>query len=317
MEPIGRWSVVIPTHDTRELTCRCLESLAGEPGLEVIVVDDASRDGTREEIARRFPEVSVIRLERNAGFTIAANTGLEAARGDALLLLNSDTEVPASSWAPLRRALAAHPELGVAGARLVYGDDRRQWSAGPEPGLLWLFAVASGLGALPKPWRSWRGSEAQPDGAEPRPADWVSGAAMVIRRAVWAAVGPLDTRFAFYCQDLDFCSRARDAGWSVAVVDGFRVVHHHGATVSQDEGAVAHQNPELLWLDLLLWARLRRGRAWARRAARVLRLGASLRLAGHRVVELLDGRRRDREGARSGSVYRRALARLRAASAEL
>lgn len=317
MEPRDRWSVVVPTHDTCALTCRCLESLAVEPNLEVIVVDDASRDGTREEIERRFPQVSVISLPRNVGFTIAANVGLQAATGETMLLLNSDTEVPETSWEPLRRVFAEHPDVGIAGGRLTYADGRAQWSGGPEPGLFWLFAVSSGVGALSKPWRTRHRDRAEEARPALRPVDWVSGAAMAFRRAVWVEVGPLDDRFTFYCQDLDFCLRARDAGWRVAVADGFRVVHHHGATVSQTEGTVAHQNPELLWLDLLRWARCRRGRAWTRRAAIVLQIGAVLRLIGRRVAQVIPGRRGGGETMRSDRAYRRALARLRSASSEL
>jgi len=103
---------------------------------------------------------------------------------------------------------------------------------------------------------------------------------MAIRRETWDEVGPLDTRYRFYAQDLDFCVRARRAGWEVAVDPAFRVLHHHGATIGRKEGAGRRQHPELLWTDLLRWARKHRGERWAARAARLLRTGSVLRLAG-------------------------------------
>ncbi len=143
-------SVVVPTHDTRDLTLACLGSLAGQkvPGLQVIVVDDASTDGTAEAVARLHPGVRVLQTgERAVGFTRAANLGLAAAEGEILLLLNSDTEVDPGGLAALLAAFAADSRLGAAGGALRYPDGRPQWSGGPAPTLLWLFGLASGLPA--------------------------------------------------------------------------------------------------------------------------------------------------------------------------
>jgi N-acetylglucosaminyl-diphospho-decaprenol L-rhamnosyltransferase len=293
-------AVVIPTHETRELTLRCLDSLvSGFAGaLAVVVVDDGSRDGTAEAIASRHPGVTILRNPQPAGFTRSANRGLGHARehGGAplLLLLNSDTEMPAGSLEALLASLRAAPRLGIAGAALHYPGGSPQWSGGREPSLAWLFALASGLPALlerlpfyrrakpllPKSPR--RGAAASPD--LPARRDWVTGAAMAIRAEVWDAVGPMDEEFRFYAQDLDFCSRARRAGWEVAVAPRFRVLHHHGATIGREPGAIRRQHPELLWADLLLWARKHRGPAWAGRAERALRLGCALRLAIRRLA---------------------------------
>ena len=143
-------SVVIPTRETVELTCRCLESLRPQvdAGVEIVVVDDASRDGTAEAIAARFPEVRLLRQTERRGFTAAVNRGLDAATGGLLIALNSDTELLPGSLAALLAGFAGEEHLGVAGARLVYPDGTPQWSGGREPGLLWLFGLASGLPAL-------------------------------------------------------------------------------------------------------------------------------------------------------------------------
>jgi GT2 family glycosyltransferase len=290
-------SVVIPTRDTRELTLACLDSLvrAAAPGglgaaLEVVVVDDASRDGTAEAIAERHPAVQVLRCESSVGFAQAANLGLARARGEVLLLLNSDTEVEPGGISALLAAMAADARLGAAGAMLHYPDGSPQWSAGRAPTLPWLFGLASGLpalfGRLPH-YRRVRppgGGRSRTAGAGVIPVQWVTGAALALRREAWEQVGPLDDGFRFYVQDLDLCLRLGAAGWKVAVVSGFRVLHHHGATIGRAAAAGGPQNPELLWGDLLRWARKSRPGVWARAAVLALAGGARLRLFGRRIV---------------------------------
>ena len=306
-------SIVIPTHGTRELTLRCLDSLAsGVPACELIVVDDASADGTVEAIARRHSGVGVLVNERRAGFTQSANRGLAAAAGELLLLLNSDTEVAGESLAALQSAFAEDPRLGVAGADLRFPDGAPQWSAGLEPTPRWLLAQASGLPALLGRLPGYR--RLRPVGRGPgAQVDWVSGAAMAMRRAVWEAAGPLDERYRFYCQDLDLCLAARELGWRVAVVPGFVVTHHHGATISAGSGSAAPYHPELMWTDLVRFAGKRGGPAAAHRAAAALRAGARLRLLGRALAAPLIGRghrRRWQQDTAAFAAGLRALQRL-------
>jgi hypothetical protein len=273
-------SVVIPTHDTRELTLRCLASLHAEAAAatEILLVDDGGSDGTAEEAGRRFPSVRVIRRSRRGGFSEAANEGLAAAQGDLLLLLNSDTAVGRGALAALRAAFGARPRLGIAGAALSHPDGRPQWSGGAEPTTAWLFLAALGapalLGRLPGYRKLW------PLGAGRHGSvDWVSGAAMALRRATWEQVRPLDASFAFYGQDLDVCLRARDAGWEVSLLPEVKVLHHGGATIGRQDGATGEGvHPALLWTDLLRFVHKRRGLAAARRAAGAVRAGIRLRL---------------------------------------
>jgi GT2 family glycosyltransferase len=270
---------VVPTHDTREITLRCLRAL--EPwaadGADVVLVDDGSRDGTSEAARGRFPAVRVLRSEEVLGFTASANLGMAAARGELLLLLNSDTEVEAATLPRLFAAFEGDPRLGAAGAVLTNPDGSPQWSGGLEPTFPWLFFLTSGLGGalgrLPG-YRRVRPLDAELLGA----VDWVTGAAMAVRREAWEAVGPLDARYRFYAQDLDFCLSLRDAGWHVALASGFRVMHLGGATIARRSGATQNANPALLWADLLTWAEKRHGPGWARTAGRCMRLGSRLRL---------------------------------------
>jgi len=305
-------SVVIPTHGTQELTLASLASLFQSPvaGMEVIVVDDASGDGTAEAVRERFSQVKVLRHETAERFTRAANEGLAQADAEILLLLNSDTEVEAGSLAGLITVFEGNPELGIAGALLHYPDGSPQWSGGREPSLAWFFALASSLPALLQRLPFYRRLKPL---AAPSPVrvDWVTGAAMAFRRQVWKAAGPLDEGFLFYAQDLDFCLRARRAGWEVAVRPEVRVLHHHGATIGQDPGASGRQQPELLWKDLLRWARKHHGERWAARAGKALQVGAVLRLACRGLASPFVGSKRRMEWREDGRALRRALTALR------
>ena len=311
MSAVPPLSIVIPTHDTRELTLRCLESLfrSAVPGMEVIVVDDASRDGTAEAIRERHPEVGILRNETPARFTRSANLGLARARGDVLLLLNSDTEVEPGGLEALLAVFRKKPKLGIAGGLLHYPDGSPQWSGGHEPTVAWFFALSSGLPALLERLPFYR--RAKPlDARRPLRVDWVTGAALAMRREVWEASGPLDEGFRFYAQDLDLCTRAGRAGWKVQIRPEFRVLHHHGATIGRAPGARRGQNLELLWSDLLRWGRKHRGPAWAARAEAALRAGARLRLASRGVARPFLGGGRRKKWKEEDRVLKGALEEL-------
>jgi GT2 family glycosyltransferase len=311
-----RLSVIVPTHQTRELTLRCVETLESEgtSDLQIVVVDDGSSDGTAEALSSRHPRVELLRLPQAAGFTRAANLGLERARGEILLLLNSDTEVEPGAFAPLLAAFARDPKLGAAGATLHYPDGSPQWSGGSAPTLLWLFGLASGLPPLFARLPGWR--HVKPVGATPGRVDWVTGAALALCRRAWEQAGPMDEGFRFYGQDLDLCLKVRKAGWTVAILKDFPVLHHHGATIRQDPGAWGRQHAELLWTDLLRWARRHQGERWARRASLILRSGGALRLAGRTLaLPLVPAKRRSAWRAESDAL-RRAVRALRTISPE-
>ncbi|HEX2253258.1 MAG TPA: glycosyltransferase family 2 protein [Thermoanaerobaculia bacterium] len=306
--PSTRLSVVVPTHDTRELTIACVDSVVrcGAPPRDVVVVDDGSRDGTAAALAARHPGLTLLRNPRALGFTRAVNQGAAAAGGDVILLLNSDTEMPQDGLRLLAEAFSQRPRLGIAGAVLVYPDGRPQWNGGAAPTLAWMLALGSGLPRLLGRLRAYRATRPV---VRVGPVDWVTGAALAVRRRVWQEVGPFDERFRFYGQDLDLCLRAGRAGWEVAVLPELRVVHHHGSTIRRRSATrQLHDNPELLWTDLLRWWEKERGSGSRRRAAAALVAGAALRLAARGLAgALLRGERR-RRWREVTAVYRRSTA---------
>jgi GT2 family glycosyltransferase len=239
---------------------------------EIIVADDGSRDGTAELLAVEAPRVRVVRLESNRGFAAAANRGIEAAQGRIILLLNSDTVVESGALRAIVASFDSDSRLGIAGARLVNPDGTPQWSGGRTPTLMWMVGVVSGAGHLARFFRRATRSES---GGE---IDWVSGAALAFRRDVWKDAGPLDERFLFYCQDIEFCLRAHAAGWQVRIVEDARVMHELGGTVAGDNPL--RHDPERLWPDLLTWGKLHYGRGWSVLARIALVMAAYLRIAG-------------------------------------
>ncbi|MEA2570723.1 MAG: hypothetical protein QOI24_2724 [Acidobacteriota bacterium] len=306
----GTLSMIVPTFNTAAMTlATCRAALdAAPPNTELIVVDDASSDNTRELLAAELPNVRVVRLNENRRFAAAANAGVAVAHGAIILLLNSDAVVERDSLRALVAAFDAEPSLGVAGARLLNEDGTPQWSGGPVPTLAWLTVLAGGFASLlPRRRRAFGGAQ---------PA-WVSGAAMAFRRSVFDVAGPLREHYRFYAQDLDFCLRARAAGWNVRVVEEARVVHGGGVTVRQwrsvDE--LPH-DPALLWPDLLTWGREHHGVAWSTTARMLMIVAAFVRITSRRLRELVlrgDARVRSRS---TTAAYVAALRQLFAKSEE-
>lgn len=297
-------SIVIPTFNTAHMTlecCRAALAALPEEG-EVIVVDDASTDGTAELLRATLPAVQVVRLQTNQRFAAAANAGIAVARGRLVLLLNSDTVIEPGAVAAFLETFAHDARLGVAGARLLDADGTSQWSGGPTPTLLWLTVMVSGIARFRPRRRRAAGSGA---------VSWVSGAAMAFRRETWDDAGPLDESYRFYAQDLHFCMRAAAKGWGVRIVESARVVHDGGTTVRQWRGVAGlPHDPALLWLDLLQWGRAHHGRLWAIGARLLMIAAATARVIARRAYALLL-RGEERQRARSATrAYATALQQL-------
>jgi N-acetylglucosaminyl-diphospho-decaprenol L-rhamnosyltransferase len=233
-------SIVILNYNTREHLRTCLESLrvegstsfsGGTIEAEVFVVDNASVDGSAEMVTADFPWVTLVRSPRNGGFAHGNNQALQRAAGDAILVLNPDTLMPRGGIAQLIATLAQHPEAGVIGPKLLKPDGsihlacRRSF---PTPSVA--FYRLSGLSRVfPSSPRFGRYNLTYVDPDRPIEVDSVCGACLLVRRTVVERVGLLDERFFMYGEDLDWCLRTRQAGWTVRYEPSIVVQHQHGA----------------------------------------------------------------------------------------
>lgn len=208
-------SIIILNWNTCALLEKCLLSLRRpQPGLEyeVIVVDNASEDNSREMVRDLFAEVRLHVNKTNIGFGAGNNTGVPLATGRWVLFLNSDTVVEEGALAKLVEYADSRPELGVVGPKLLNGDGSLQFSCRHYPTLGVGIFRNTPLGRLfPKNKYATDYLMQDWDHAEPRDVDWVSGAALMIRRRLIEQVGAFDEDFFMYCEDVDLCWRANDA----------------------------------------------------------------------------------------------------------
>ena len=214
----------------------CLLSLRENPGLrlQILVVDNASADDTVGHLRREFPEVELIVNAENRGFAAASNQALAAAEGRYLLLLNPDTVVPPRGLEELVAFADRHPEAGIVGPQLRYPDGSLQFSARHFPTISAALFRNTWLGRrFPRARALQQYLMTDWDHTEVREVDWVSGAALLIRREAYAQLGPLDERFFWGSEDVDYCWRAHQAGWKVLYTPSPRIIHAVGRSSDQ------------------------------------------------------------------------------------
>ncbi len=223
-------SLIIPAWNGVTWIADCLRSIEPQcrPGDEVIVVDNGSTDGTPDLVARDFPQARLIRLERNLGFAGGVNRGLEAARGDVLVLINQDVTLREGCLDALRRRLD-ESGAGIVGCKLLYPDGRTIQHAG-------------GILHYPRAEADHRGYRQLDDGSWDTPADvdYVTGALFAFDRTVLNAVGLFDEGFyPAYYEEVDYCFRARAAGIAVIYEPAAVAVHHESQSL--DMGSPAYR----------------------------------------------------------------------------
>ncbi len=251
--------VVIVNYRTAPLVVDCLRSLQGEekavPGLKVAVVDCCSEDDSIQRISAAIAEngwrrwVSLMPLPENAGFARGNNAAIRAALHSAhppefVMLLNPDTRVQPGAVHALLEFLESRSEAGLAGSRLEDDFGNVQKSAFRFPSILSEVESALRLGVVSTLLARWQVAPPPPD--DTAPAEWLSGAALMIRRAVIEEVGLLDEGYFMYYEDADFCMAANRAGWSCWYVPESRVIH----LVSQASGIESNLKPRpAYWFD--------------------------------------------------------------------
>ncbi|MFY9614734.1 MAG: glycosyltransferase, partial [Candidatus Dormiibacterota bacterium] len=190
--------VIVVSWNVRDDLLHCIDSVLHSTGVDprVFVVDNASSDGSASAVEARYPGVSVVRNDENAGFARAANQAVGLGGSPMVLLLNPDTVVEAGAMMHLARFLEAHPGHAAAAPRLVDPDGRPQHSAYRFPSIGMSLLLGTGVAAiLPRPWQSRLLLEGRWASDVERDVPWVLGAAMMIRRDVMEEVGPLDESF--------------------------------------------------------------------------------------------------------------------------
>lgn len=228
-------SVVIVSYNVAALLTRCIAAVLAQEvpgGCEVIVVDNASTDGSAAVVRERFPTVRLVANTANVGFARATNQGLALARGRTLLLLNPDAEPQPGALATLLDFLDRHPDAAAVGPALHNPDGTRQRACFRFPTLAMVFLDLFPL--HPRLMES-RLNGRYPAEFRGRPfrIDHPLGACMLIRRAALDTVGPLDEGYFMYCEEVDWCWRARRAGWRIYYVPRAVVVHYGGQSTRQ------------------------------------------------------------------------------------
>lgn len=230
-------SVVIVSWNTRDLLSQCIASVIRQASkarlhVEIIVVDNASSDGTADLLHRDHPNITVIALSENRGFAAANNLGIASARGAALLLLNPDTEMLPGSLSALWQTLLASPRVGMAGALLLNPDGSLQSAGYRFPGLIQTFLDIFPI--HPRLIGSRLNGRMPPgDGLSPLAIDHPLGACMLVRRDVIDQVGMLDDQYFIYSEEIDWCRRIKTAGWMILTTPAARVIHYGGQSTGQ------------------------------------------------------------------------------------
>jgi hypothetical protein len=287
--------VVVVSYNSRAKLRGCVEQLVGDPDVAVIVVDNASPDGSLEAVADLA--LTAIGLPANAGFAHGCNAGIAAGSAPYVLLLNPDADIRPEAIRGLAEVLAADERIGAAAPRIVAEDGSLEFSQRRFPRLRSTYAQAFFLHRL-FPRAEWvdeleRDPQAYERAGSP---GWVSGACVLLRRSAVEAIGGLDDGFFMYCEDIDLCRRLRNAGYEIRFVPEAVVTHEGGASA-----------PRASLLHVLAASRLRyarKHRSWA--GAMLERLGVALGALTHAVVS------RGGRAARAGHLraLRRALSPL-------
>ena len=245
-------SVSIVNTSSRELLLACLETLPR--GADIVVLDNASEDGSADAVRERFPDVRVLAQDFRAGFGANHNTVIRATDGRYVYVLNEDTTSADWAFEPIVAYLDAHPRVAALGPRVVYPDGRQQASA-------WRFPtpVVSALGLL----TVGKLGVTQSHGEQVRAVDWVTGAALVLRREALEDVGLFDEEFFLYSEEVDLQFRLRQAGWEVHYFPDATVVHHE----SQFSAEIPERRINEMWRSRHRYWRKHHSGAGARVAA--------------------------------------------------
>ncbi|MFM2067290.1 MAG: hypothetical protein RLZZ584_2199 [Pseudomonadota bacterium] len=291
-------SVIIVSWNARRHLEACLRSIeAAAPACvtEIIVVDNASADGSADCVAQQFPQVRLVRAGANLGFARANNLAMRQAGAESFALVNSDALVHRGSLETLAAHLDRHPGVGLVGPRVSGADGLLQRTCRRLPGPWNTLCRALALDRLLPGQALFSGYELPPARHETaHEAEVLSGCFCLARRAAVEQVGGFDEQFFFYGEDIDWCKRLRDAGWKIAYLPAATAVHLGGGSTA---GAPLRFSVEILRATLTYW-RKHHGRAglWLCRGLLILhhllRLLPRLVLRGLGLLRSAEARRK-------------------------
>ncbi|OGY18466.1 MAG: hypothetical protein A2900_03610 [Candidatus Chisholmbacteria bacterium RIFCSPLOWO2_01_FULL_50_28] len=221
-------SIIIVSYNTKELLAETIASIRLKPTWELLVIDNASSDGSPDMVRRKFPGVVLVENRQNLGFAKANNKGIGAAKGEFVMLLNSDTKVCDDAIGSLLEFMKSSPKVGIASCQLNNPDGSIQPQGGFLPRLsniaFWMLFIDD----IP-----WLGKYLWPYHVNDSKAylnehrtGWVGGTAMMIRKGVIDKIGLLDEEIFMYGEDVEYCIRARRAGFEVAITPKGKIIHY-------------------------------------------------------------------------------------------
>lgn len=237
-------SIIILNYNTKDLLAQAIDSINTKIDHEIIVVDNASTDGSSQFIQKKYPSVKLIKAEKNLGFAAGNNLGLKAAHGDFVLLLNSDTQIIADAIDQCVSYLKSNNHIGILTPKLILPDgaiDLACHRGFPTltNSLFYFLKIEQTFPTIP----FFSGyHQTYQDFDQIHQVDAVSGAAMFIRKKVIDQIGLLDERFFMYAEDIDFCLRAKNSGWQIVYFPEGTVIHHKGSsgTKSTEKSTQSH-----------------------------------------------------------------------------
>ncbi len=243
-------AVVVVNYNAGDFLLRCMESLhtaVGDVRAEIVIVDNASQDGSAEAAAAAYEDVELIRNTENRGFAEAANQGIAATSAPYVLLLNPDAEIIGGTLASFVKVARERPRAAAIGALVRNPDGSIQPSARRVPRLGEALGHAF-LGPLIPSNRFTRSyTLAGWDRASEREVEWVSGSAMLLRREALAKVGAFDQGYFMYVEDVDLCTRLRRGGWQVLFSPELEVVHQIGVSTRGQRGRMAFAHSDSIY----------------------------------------------------------------------
>ena len=230
-------SIIIVSWNVAKDLSNCLKSIGeNSPSFEfeIIVVDNASADGTVDVVRNEFPEVKIIANNENLGFAAGNNRGIADAKGEYVLLLNPDTIIHPKSLDRLIDFMKSNTDVGLCGPKLLNEDGSIQRSARRYPsfrGALHRHTAFKFLGVFKGEYKKWLMKDFGQD--EQRDVEQLMGAALMIRKSVLDEVGGMDERFFMYYEEVDLCYRIKQAGWRVVFVPQACITHLGGRSSEQ------------------------------------------------------------------------------------